>query len=139
LQQHIRLPGYIDHADLPAVYSAASAFLYPSRRESFGLPILEAMACGTPVITSDAAAMPETAGEAALLVDPDRPSDLAGAMRRVVADTRLRRRLRDRGLRRAGTFSWERTARRLLRAYEEMGATAGRSSPRPVHALAGCS
>ncbi len=139
LQQHIRLPGYIDHADLPAVYSAASGFLYPSRRESFGLPILEAMACGTPVITSDAAAMPETAGEAALLVDPDRPSDLAGAMRRVVADTRLRRRLRDRGLRRAGTFSWERTARRLLRAYEEMCATAGRSSPRPVHALAGCS
>ncbi|MEF8866608.1 MAG: glycosyltransferase family 1 protein, partial [Salinibacter sp.] len=97
LIDRIRLPGYIAHDDMPAVYSQATAFLYPSLRESFGLPILEAMACGTPVLTSTTAAMPEVAGSAALRVDPRDRDALAEGIRTLDEQPSLRRTLADRG------------------------------------------
>ncbi|OZC01544.1 glycosyltransferase family 4 protein [Rubricoccus marinus] len=112
------LPGYMAHADLPAVYSLCDAFLYPSLRESFGLPILEAMACGAPVITSDAASMPEVAGAAALLTDPRQPAEIAAALQQVLGSSPLRRALSARGRRRAATFSWDHAARLMLAEYE---------------------
>ena len=114
------LPGYIAHADLPAVYTLADAFLYPSLRESFGLPILEAMACGVPVLTSDAAAMPEIAGNAALLVDPTDVSSIAGGLVRVSVDFALRGWLRDVGPHRAAGFKWNTTAQQLANLYESV-------------------
>ena len=124
LIDRIRLPGYIAHDDMPAVYSQATAFLYPSLRESFGLPILEAMACGTPVLTSTTAAMPEVAGAAALRVDPRDRDALAKGIRTLDEQPSLRRTLADRGRDRAGAFSWSRTAEELLPLYDEVARTA---------------
>jgi len=120
LARHIHLPGYIRHTDLPAVYSMAALFLYPSLRESFGMPILEAMACGTPVITADAAAMPETAGDAAVLVDPTRPADLAQRIAMLLRRPRRRRALVKRGYRRAERFTWSHSAQTLMGIYEQV-------------------
>jgi glycosyltransferase involved in cell wall biosynthesis len=120
LAAHIHTTGYIPHADLPAVYAGASLFLYPSLRESFGLPILEAMSCGTPVITSDRAAMPEVAGTGALLVDPTSPRDIALAVQRVLNNHRLRRALVERGYDRVHAYGWMQTARRLLDVYQDV-------------------
>ncbi|MEM6327974.1 MAG: glycosyltransferase family 1 protein [Bacteroidota bacterium] len=114
------LPGYVAHADLPAVYTLCDAFLYPSLRESFGLPILEAMASGAPVLTSDAASMPEVAGDAALLVDPRQPAEIAGALARLLTDTPLRRSLRETGRQRAAAFSWDRAAEEMLAVYRSV-------------------
>ena len=118
LRDRFRLPGYMAHADLPAVYSLCDVFLYPSLRESFGLPILEAMASGAPVITSDAASMPEVAGDAALLVDPRQPGEIAGALAQALGSGPLMRTLRQRGLRRAADFSWDASAEAMLEVYE---------------------
>lgn len=117
LEAHFVLPGYIANADLPAIYTQCSLFLYPSLRESFGIPILEAMACGAPVITADRTSMPEVAGGAAELVDPDRPEDMAKAMRRILHSESVQRALRSRGFRRAAEFSWTEAARQLLEIY----------------------
>lgn len=114
----IQLCGYIADADLPAVYNLATAFVYPSLHEGFGLPILEAMACGTPVLTSTVTAMPEVAGSAALLADPRSPDELAHQLRRLVNQSHLRADLRRRGLERAAMFSWGETANQLLGVYE---------------------
>ena len=114
----IRLLGYVPEADLAALMNGALAFVYPSLYEGFGLPPLEAMACGTPVITSNRSSLPEVVGDAALLVDPERTRDLADAMGRVVDDAPLREELRERGLKRAQEFSWERTARLTAQVYE---------------------
>ena len=129
LIDRIRLPGYIAHDDMPAVYSQATAFLYPSLRESFGLPILEAMACGTPVLTSTTAAMPEVAGSAALRVDPRDRDALAKGIRTLDEQPSLRRTLADRGRDRAGAFSWSRTAEELLPLYDEVARTAPAAAP----------
>jgi glycosyltransferase involved in cell wall biosynthesis len=91
---------------------------YPSLYEGFGLPVLEAMACGTPVVTADVASLPEVAGEAALLVDPLDTSGLANALHRALTDETVRRRLRQAGLERAKVFSWERCARETLAVYD---------------------
>jgi glycosyltransferase involved in cell wall biosynthesis len=99
-------PGWIDQADLPAVYSASELYLYPSMQEAFPIPITEAMACGTPIITSRANGLEEIAGSAALLVDPQDPAAIAAAIQRVVGDARLRARLADAGLERSQIFSW---------------------------------
>jgi glycosyltransferase involved in cell wall biosynthesis len=107
-------------SDLPSLYAGALALLYPSLWESFGLPIVEAMQCGTPVITSNRAAMPETAGGAALLVDPYKTEELSHAMGRLSADGELRGELQKRGLQRAEYFSWERTAERSLQVYQRL-------------------
>ena len=117
----VRIPGLIAHEDMPAVYSAAGALLFPSYYESFGIPLVEAMACGCPVITSSAPACPEVVGDAALIVDPDDVGGLADAMLRVAREPDLVDQLRERGLARAAQFSWRDSARRLLVELERAG------------------
>ena len=116
LKEHpnIHLTGFIDEEDKALLYQHALAFLYPSFYEGFGLPILEAMQCGAPVITSDATAMPEVAGQAALLVNPNRPDELKKAMHEIYRDTELRAGLSQKGLARASEFSWWKTASQLI-------------------------
>ncbi len=113
------LPDFPD-ADLPALYAGASLFVFPSRTEGFGLPPLEAMACGTPVVASRAGALPEVVADAGLLVSPDRPGELSAAMEKTLGNEFLRRRLRELGLARAKQFTWERTARRTAEVYAEV-------------------
>jgi glycosyltransferase involved in cell wall biosynthesis len=107
----VRLTGYVEDADLPALYSGAEAFIYPSVYEGFGMPVLEAMSCGTAVICSGTTSLPEVAGDAALLVDPCDTESIAGAISRLLNDAELRRDFSARGLERAKQFSWDRTAR----------------------------
>lgn len=124
--EHIRhsivMPGYIVNSDLPAIYNSAFAFLYTSLRESFGIPLLEAMACGTPVITSNTSSMPEIGGKDAILVNPESSDDIADMMLRLETDAAFYARQRQLGLQRASAFSWEKTARQLLQLYEAVGA-----------------
>ncbi|MGC9469391.1 MAG: glycosyltransferase family 4 protein [Anaerolineae bacterium] len=112
------LTGYVPDADLPAIYSAATAFVWPSLYEGFGLPPLEAMACGTPVVCAKASSMPEVVGDAALLFAPEDEAALRAALRRIVGDGELREALRERGFTRAAAFSWARTAEQTVRVYE---------------------
>ena len=121
LRGMLRLAGYIPNSDLPAIYNRASAFLYTSLRESFGIPQLEAMACGTPVVTSATSAIPEVAGEGAILVDPTDPKAIADALLRLETDAAFRARQVAYGLDRVKQFSWEKTARHLLTLYESLG------------------
>jgi len=109
----------LDDEHLAALYRSAGALIYPSRYEGFGLPLLEAMACGTPVIGSRAAATPEVVGDAALLVEPDDVEGFADAVQAALTNPALAEDLRARGLRRAASFTWERTARETIRAYRE--------------------
>jgi glycosyltransferase involved in cell wall biosynthesis len=118
----VHMAGFVEFTDMPALYSLARALVFPSRYESFGIPIVEAMACGCPVVTSTTSACPEVAGDAALLVDPDDVDGLAAAMERVSLDDGLVGELRRRGLLRAATFSWTRSAETLL---SELRAAAG--------------
>jgi glycosyltransferase involved in cell wall biosynthesis len=111
LPPRVQFTGYVEQEDLPVLYSGALAFVYPSLYEGFGLPPLEAMACGTPVVTSDGTSLPEVVGGAAVLVDPNEVESIAAGIRRVVADEGLRARLREAGLARAAELTWERTAR----------------------------
>jgi glycosyltransferase involved in cell wall biosynthesis len=106
----VRSLGYVQDADLPGLYAGARAFVLPSRYEGFGLTCLEAMACGTPVVAADRAALPETCGDAALLVDPDDSAALTRAVRIAATDAAAGEALRAAGLRRAAQFSWDRTA-----------------------------
>ncbi|MFZ3048095.1 MAG: glycosyltransferase family 1 protein, partial [Desulfatirhabdiaceae bacterium] len=114
----IILTGYVDDETLACLYSGASAFVYPSLYEGFGLPILEAMACGCPVICSNVASMPEVAGNAAIQIDPQDPDDLAKAIDRVIADNNLRFRLRELGFSRAGEFTWRKAAESTRAVFE---------------------
>jgi glycosyltransferase involved in cell wall biosynthesis len=115
----VRLPGYVPRQDLPALYSGASAYVSPSYFEGFGLTLLEAMAYGTPVITSDRSSLPEVAGDAALIVDPDSPTQLANALGLLMADITMRTNLIAKGHRRVEAYSWENTAHATLKAYSE--------------------
>jgi glycosyltransferase involved in cell wall biosynthesis len=117
LTDQVIFPGYVVHEELPLWYNAAELFVYPSRFEGFGLPVLEAMACGRPVITSDVASLPEVAGDAALLVSPDDETQLAEAMQCALSDQALRQQMIIKGQVRAASFTWARTARHTLRAY----------------------
>jgi glycosyltransferase involved in cell wall biosynthesis len=115
----VTLAGYVNDKILRALYHRAQALVLPSFGEGFGLPVLEAMACGTPVVTSRVSALPEVAADAALYVDPREPDDIAAAMGRVLSDEALRRDLAAKGRARAATFSWDRTVAQVLRAYRE--------------------
>jgi len=117
LSADVVFSGYVSDSQLVSLYKGAEAFVYPSLYEGFGLPILEAMACGTPVITSSTSAMPETAGDAALKVNPYDVDDLAAAMARIVQSRELRDELSRQGRARARQFSWERTAIQTVAAY----------------------
>ena len=117
LNERVVMTGWVPDADLPALYQGAMAFVLPSRYEGFGLPVLEAMASGTPVITTTAASLPEVAGGAALLVDPDDQAALVGALRRVIEDETLRTDLAARGIDRAREFTWRKTAEATLAAF----------------------
>ena len=118
LEESVVLPGFVAEEDLPALLSAASLFVYPSLYEGFGLPPLEAMACGAPVVASNAGSLPEVLGEAALLPDPRDARGIGEAMARLLSDAALRARLREAGLRRAAGFTWAGAAQRLLAAYD---------------------
>ena len=110
--------GYVSDDDLACLYSGCIALVFPSLYEGFGIPVLEAMACGAPVITSNSTALPEAAGEAALLVDPEDTAAIAAAMRRMLDEPALRAHLRARGFAHARQFTWARTARATVEAYQ---------------------
>lgn len=111
VRRRIVLTGYVSDEEKVGLLNGAEALVYPSLYEGFGLPVVEAMACGTPVLTSDVSALPDTAGDAALLVDPLSSEAIAHAMERLLTDRALRETLRERGLARAGAFSWDETTR----------------------------
>jgi glycosyltransferase involved in cell wall biosynthesis len=117
LERDIVFPGYADDADLPALYSGALAFVFPSLYKGFGLPPLEAMACGTPVVTSNVASLPEVVGDAALTVNPTDVQALADAIHLVASRPGLRAHLVEKGLRRAAQFTWRRCAEETLAVY----------------------
>lgn len=111
--------GYVSEPEKVALLTGAEALVYPSLYEGFGLPLLEAMACGTPVVTSDRSSLPEVAGHAAVLVDPDDPEAITAGIDRVLSDARLRTRLREAGSERADRFTWEETARMTAAVLRE--------------------
>jgi len=120
LGERARFLGDIPEEDLPALYSGAALFVFPSLYEGFGLPALEAMACGTPVICSNTSSLPEIAEGVALTFDPSNAEEMAQTMERALEDEGLRQELREKGLARARDFSWERTARETLAVYQEV-------------------
>jgi glycosyltransferase involved in cell wall biosynthesis len=120
LHKHVRFFGFVPDQTLAILYRLAGVFVFPSLYEGFGLPPLEAMASGTPVITSNVSSLPEVVGDAALLIDPYEPEALAEAMRNVLTDAPLREQMRQRGFARAREFSWERSVRRVREIYQEV-------------------
>lgn len=119
LIDHIVLTGYVINTDLPAIYSQSKIFLYPSLRESFGIPMLEAMACGVPVITSNTSSMPEVAGDAAMIINPFKPEEITAAMTTLYNDSTMRAKLIQSGFSRAAAFSWKAMAQDILNIYKE--------------------
>jgi glycosyltransferase involved in cell wall biosynthesis len=115
--------GYVADADLPALYAGADLFVYPSLYEGFGIPPLEAMACGTPTLTGNTSSLPEVVGDAGLTVDPLDEAAIAAAMQRLLEDAALRARLSAAGIRQAAQFNWERTARETVAVYERVAGT----------------
>ena len=125
LEQDVQLVGFVNDEDLPALYSAATVFAFPSLYEGFGIPVLEAMGCGTPVVTSNVSSLPEVAGDAALQVAPDDVAALANSLWRLIDDSRLRATLRERGHRQVLKFTWHRSAEQLLQVYGDVGCNGG--------------
>lgn len=119
IEDKVVFTGYVNDSELPALYSAASLTVYPSVYEGFGFPILESMACGTPVVASNISSIPEVAGDAAILVDPTNVNELASAIHSVLTDVNLRQTLTCKGLERARSFSWQETACNTLKVYQE--------------------
>jgi glycosyltransferase involved in cell wall biosynthesis len=120
IREHLHMPGYIPNSDLPGIYNDAFCFLYTSLRESFGIPLLEGMACGTPVITSNTSSMPEIGGPDAILVNPEQADEIADMLIRLENDPTFYQQKREVGLQRARLFSWQRTAEQLLSLYHEI-------------------
>src|SRR6186997_2600978 len=121
LHKYVRFLGYLPEETLAVMYRLAGVFVFPSLYEGFGLPPLEAMASGTPVVTSNVSSLPEVAGDAAVLVNPYDPEAIAEGIYQVLTDEQLRRGLRQRGLARARQFSWETSVRRVREVYKEIG------------------
>lgn len=122
IRQHIHLTGYIINTDLPGIINLSTLFLYPSLRESFGIPILEGMACGIPVITSNTSSMPEIAGDSAFIIDPFKPEEITTAMNEILDNSELYMQLGEKGIERAALFSWENMAQHVLKLYNEFSA-----------------
>lgn len=122
VEQVVRFLGFVPFETLRCFYESAAAFVFPSRYEGFGLPPLEAMACGTPVVTANVSSLPEVVGDAAVLVNPANVFDIARGIRDVLLDEALRTDLIRRGLDQASRFSWDRTARQMLEIYQEAAA-----------------
>jgi glycosyltransferase involved in cell wall biosynthesis len=120
LHKYVRFLGYLPEETLAVMYRLAGVFVFPSLYEGFGLPPLEAMASGTPVVTSNVSSLPEVAGDAAVLVDPYDPRAIAEGIYQVLTDEKLRRDLRHKGVARAGQFSWEQSVRRVRAIYDEV-------------------
>jgi glycosyltransferase involved in cell wall biosynthesis len=123
LLSDVKRLGYVPDDDMPSLYSAATALVFPSLGEGFGLPIVEAMACGTPVVTSSVSCMPEIAGDAALLVDPENVEALAAALDSLASNSLVRQQLAEKGLERVQLFSWLRTAKETEQLYQQVYAT----------------
>lgn len=130
LIDRIILTGYVKNTDLPAIYSQCTLFLYPSLRESFGIPLLEAMACGVPVITSNTSSMPEIAGDAAIMIDPFKPEEITTAMIRLTSNESLRNELVKKGIPQAAKFSWRSMAEHVLEIYHEVHDQSGKDLKR---------
>lgn len=120
LEDHIHLTGYVVNTDLPAIYTLCKIFLYPSLRESFGIPMLEAMKCGVPVITSNTSSMPEVSGGKALIVDPYKPEQITDGIVKLLGDESLRNKLIAEGFEQAAKFSWKAMAEHVLTLYKEV-------------------
>ncbi len=120
LKNEVYFPGYIAPADLVYFYNLAEVFIFPSLYEGFGLPVLEAMACGCPVITSNISALPEVVGDAAILVNPYSVEEISAAMEKVLTNKTLKLELAEKGLKRAKEFSWEKNAREILNLYKKV-------------------
>lgn len=120
VRDRVVFSGFLDDSELPLLYSAADVFVYPSYYEGFGLPVLEAMACGTPVVASNRTSLPEAVGDAGLLFDPDDVDEMARTIGRVIADRALHAELSAKGLARASSFTWEQTAQKTLAALTEL-------------------
>jgi glycosyltransferase involved in cell wall biosynthesis len=119
-QNRVIFTGYVPDEDLSALYSGAKAFIFPSLQEGFGLPILEAMQCGTPVISSNATSLPEVAGEAAILINPYDKDELSQAMLNLLSDEKLRNELTQKGIERAKQFSWSKCAQETVEIYKKI-------------------
>jgi glycosyltransferase involved in cell wall biosynthesis len=117
LADRIHFVGHVPHEDLPGIFNLAEIFVYPSLYEGFGIPVLEALACGTPVVTSNLSSIPEITGEHALLVPPTDQEALTVAIARLIENPALREELARQGPPRAAAFTWERTARQTLDVY----------------------
>jgi glycosyltransferase involved in cell wall biosynthesis len=122
LRERVQFVGYVAEEELPLWYAAATVFVFPSIYEGFGMPPLEAMACGTPVLTSNSSSLPEVVGDAGLMAPPHDPAGFAEALDRLLGDPALRQELRERAPAQVARFSWRTTAERTLRAYEEVAA-----------------
>lgn len=120
LEPNVIFTGFVEDDDLPVLYSGAKACIYPSRYEGFGLPVLESMACGTPLVTTNATSIPEVAGDAALLVNPDDTTALFTQTIRILEDTTLANRMARRGIEQASRFSWESAAKQTMDLYESL-------------------
>nr|WP_315224033.1 glycosyltransferase family 1 protein [uncultured Flavobacterium sp.] len=120
LRQHIILTGYVSDEDLPAIYYLSKLFLFPSLREGFGIPIIEAMACGVPVITSNNSSMPEVAGDAAHIIDPNKPKEICNGIIKITSDAKYRNELIQKGLLQSKKFSWNRMAFQVLEQYKQL-------------------
>ncbi len=120
IRDSVVLTGYVPESDLPALYSGSSCFVYPSYFEGFGLPPLEAMKCGAPVVVGNRTSLPEVVGDAAITIDPFNEHEISSAIEQVVNDAALRDKLRVKGFQRAQQFDWNETARRTLSVYEEV-------------------
>jgi len=119
LIDNIHITDYVHNADLPVIYTLSNLFLYPSLRESFGIPMLEAMQCGTPVISSNSSSMPEVADDAAYLVDPNDPKEICDGMHQILENDAIRNKLIERGFKRASQFSWEKMAKQVKEIYDQ--------------------